>query len=329
LTLNNHPILQFKFTSLCDSITGTKESGISLILSSATMFVTRDLAWIEELATFAKTPEGVFEDVVPSEVTRVHLQLFDTSAHVKAPNMTGAVVLVLGNVDVKTDLISDSDENTLSVSLSTLNMLVVDDIAFTAQLSPGQGSSVNAWRLSGYVPLVEVATTEVVVWRDTSGSDEIAVDIDGCQVKVTACADSLALLGPLLGDLATIIPSAKADTVSETKVKSPTRLDRSINVFDSIDEDAFKKVIPEMISGADLIEDDLPTNLDYLDTTTSRKSTSKRVEGESLRSWQATSAEGEEEVGGETIKVLYEGELCLEENYWENLPVVTKGDSNG
>jgi autophagy-related protein 2 len=74
-----------------------------------------------------------------------------------------------------------------------------------------------------------------------------------------------------------------------------------------------------------LIEDDLPTNLDYLDTATRPRqaTTTDRSTGETLRSWQATHDDGIAEVG-ETVKVLLK-HFDMDEAYWENLPVSLTG----
>lgn len=95
-------------------------------------------------------------------------------------------------------------------------------------------------------------------------------------------------------------------------------------MFSSIDEDAFRQ-IPDISSGADLIEDDLPTNLDYLDTATRPHQgiATDRSTGESLRSWQATHDDGSADVG-ETIKILLE-HFEVDENYWDNLPALEPG----
>ena len=145
------------------------------------------------------------------------------------------------------------------------------------------------------------------------------------KVKVTACADSLAYLGPFFADLAKIAP---AEHIGD-EVKSPLSLEEDIDVFASVDDDAFNQ-IPDLISGADLIEDDLPTNLDYLDQTARHTDNSAvKSGGETLRSWQTT--EGDQnsrlnsEVNGETVKVLYHEPFELDEDYWDTLPPATRG----
>lgn len=89
--------------------------------------------------------------------------------------------------------------------------------------------------------------------------------------------------------------------------------------------------MPEIVSHSDtdMIEDDLPHNLDYLDRATgiSKHNLSMdRTTGESLRPWQSPGEDLEEgEWGngesGETIRTFGE-EIEEEEGYWEGLPVL-------
>ena len=88
--------------------------------------------------------------------------------------------------------------------------------------------------------------------------------------------------------------------------------------------------MPDITSGADLIGDDLPTNLDYLDQATRHAARSQRIDqstGESLRLWQADDADPHfaSEVSGETVRILHAQPFEMEEDYWENLPVVSRG----
>ena len=95
-----------------------------------------------------------------------------------------------------------------------------------------------------------------------------------------------------------------------------------------MDEDAFNRV-PDMISGADLIEDDLPTNLDYLDHAARHADIipTDGSTGETLRSWQSTGEDDASdvrltsEVNGETIKILHPEPFEMDDDYWDTLPV--------
>lgn len=147
LTLRNHPIVHLRFSSLANKATGTKETSIKTILSSFTVFFQPDLSWFKDLAAFAKTPEGVFEDVVPSEVTRIALEVYDGSIHVTPPTMSGAAVVILGALNIKTNLVSDAEENTVDISLGRSALFLVDDVGSTVPLTPGRAAS-DTWKVS-------------------------------------------------------------------------------------------------------------------------------------------------------------------------------------
>jgi autophagy-related protein 2 len=148
LAAQNHPIMHLRFSSLTDGMTDTKETSIKTILSSFTFFVTSDITWISDLAAFAKTPEGVFEDVVPSEVTRIVLEVYDSSIHLTPPSLTGAAVVVLGVLEVRSDIVSGAEESLLEMTLGSSGFLLVDDTMTTASLIAGLPSSVEAWKVS-------------------------------------------------------------------------------------------------------------------------------------------------------------------------------------
>ena len=325
LMTHNNPILHFRFSSQTDLVTTTRETSIKLVLSSATVFVTKDISWIKELALFAKTPEGVFEDVVPSEVTRISVQLYDCSVHAAAPTLLGALVAVLGVVDVKAVLVSDAEERIVELGLSSSYLLAVDDLAAVIPLETGHAASVEAWKSAGFACLAELGALEAQLARTVEAVEEAIFDVLQCQLRITACADSLATVGALVEDFGRLL-AAKDDSTRGADTPPETA---DINVFGSVDEDAFNR-LPDVISGADLIDDDLPTNLDYIDEAikTSVKSSRKDpLNGEGLRSWYAgdTDAKLASEASGETIKILYNEPFELEEGYWASLPVVTAG----
>ncbi len=149
LTLTTHaqPLFNFRFSSSENPVTDTKESNIKILLTHFVLHITKHWEWIDDLRLFVKTPEGVFEDVVPSEITRIHLQLVDTSVHIKAPTMGGGLVIVLGEVEIKTDLISDSEESIVEFVAGRLGFLAVDDLQIVEAMSVGSASSVELWKV--------------------------------------------------------------------------------------------------------------------------------------------------------------------------------------
>jgi autophagy-related protein 2 len=65
---------------------------------------------------------------VPSEVTRISIQLDDTSVHVAAPTHPGALVLSLGHLAVSTELVSDATGKTVEIAGSGIRTLLIDDL---------------------------------------------------------------------------------------------------------------------------------------------------------------------------------------------------------
>ncbi|WVQ78252.1 hypothetical protein IAT38_000336 [Cryptococcus sp. DSM 104549] len=330
LTSHQSPILSFRFSSLSNTLTATKESNVGLVLSHFTATVHREIAWLRELMAFAKSPPGVFEDVVPSEVTRISLLINEGSLCLLAPHLPGGITLHLGSAELKTELWSQSAENVLEFGGGRVGVLAVDDVRSTRGMEVGGGEAVEVWKKAGWAQLAEVGVVEVRVVRDLAGAGEVAVDITQLQFKVTACADSLATFGELATDIGKLVPNKKEH---EPEARSPVALEHSINVFGSLDEDAFNR-IPDIVSGGDtdMIEDDLPHNLDYLDRATRHSKlypSVDRVTGESLRAWETGGGDdgwgGGAKEGGETIKVLVKEGFGEEGGYWEGLPVLNKG----
>ena len=125
-------------------------------------------------------------------------------------------------------------------------------------------------------------------------------------------------------------------------------LDQSINVFGmlhcvesnarhtdsvlsaSVDEEAFHHM-PDVTYGADLIEDDLPTNHEYLDESTRRPNTKATVQRQNSEDMISPALEDsvlevkKSELGTETIRILMDEPFDVEPNYWDNLPVISQG----
>lgn len=86
-----------------------------------------------------------FVDVVPSEVTRIKLELQDTSVHLAAPTHPGAIVLVLGNLVVSTELMGEFQDKALDLAGSSIRVFVIDDLsALSAESKSSSSKPVNA-----------------------------------------------------------------------------------------------------------------------------------------------------------------------------------------
>jgi autophagy-related protein 2 len=161
LTANHLSMLNLRFSSLTHPQSGLKETGIKVVLSSSTFFLHQSFAWAKDLALFAKTPEGVFEDVVPAEVTRMAISLVDCSLHAKSPTLGGAVVLVIGTLEGKTDTESGAESRGAEVGMGNVVILAVDDMAATTELYGGYKSSAEAYQVCSLILSLRSLTLSV------------------------------------------------------------------------------------------------------------------------------------------------------------------------
>ncbi|BEJ01025.1 hypothetical protein CcaverHIS631_0508820 [Cutaneotrichosporon cavernicola] len=317
---HTQPLINLRFSSITHE-DRTKATGIRLTTNASTVYVTRDLEWVHDLALYAKTPEGVFEDVVPSEVTRISLHVYDCSVHVSAPTMSGALLVVMTAIEVRSAMVSESDENTIDIGASGLYLLAIDDCDSATALQH-HSKSLEAWKRAGYAQLVELVVLDGQVVRSSIPNSTL-IDIQNSQMRVTACADSFATLGALAGDLSKLFPAPPEPPVPPKRTMA---LEKSIDVFASVDLNAFGQA-PDVIAGADMIDDDLPTNLDYLDHAAGAKAAVDRHTGESLRSWETPDEAPhiQNDLGGGTIKILMQEPFDEEPDYWNSLPVLKNG----
>jgi len=92
----------------------------------------------------------------------------------------------------------------------------------------------------------------------------------------------------------------------------------------SLDEEAFRKP-PEVGAAPDMINDDLPSNLDYLDESFGAAAGFREIGDDEFDEEDITapdtSAEGVvSNVGGETIRMLSDSGISIVEHHFDNLP---------
>lgn len=108
-------------------------------------------------------------------------------------------------------------------------------------------------------------------------------------------------------------------------------------VTGSVEDLAFKQ-IPEIGPAPDMINDDLPTNLDYLDESFGAAAGLRELRDEDLEEFDDKELEEPcptapinatgvtSRIGGETIRVLHEN-INIVEDYFDTLPPDTSGGS--
>jgi autophagy-related protein 2 len=101
----------------------------------------------------------------------------------------------------------------------------------------------------------------------------------------------------------------------------------------SLDEQAFRR-IPDVGNAADMINDDLPTNLDYLDESFGSAAGLRELRDDDLEDFdvqedgRTTPVAGEtgvvSKVGGETIRIIKP--IRPVEHYYDTIPPENTGD---
>ncbi|KAJ7632689.1 hypothetical protein FB45DRAFT_913186 [Roridomyces roridus] len=330
------PLVNLAFTSLVVPETAAKESRIKLSLWGFTCSVSPDVQWANDLALFFKPPPGAFEAVVPSERTLISLKVTDGSIRVRSSIHPGALVVHAGALDFHTSVVGDTPDSSFHISVQQLAVLMIDDLADA--IDPGvHHSGTQRWRKSGFALLTEVSDLDLAFKKSpASPSLETLVVIERVGLQLHLCADSLSAVADFSKDLAVSFnPPSEEDLIPKPKpapaVVSPPISHESLMA--SVDDLAFKRV-PEVGPPPDMINDDLPTNMEYLDESFGAAAGMRELLEEDLEESDVDDdidAEGAPEivskVGGETIKILRPEGLNIVEHYFDNLPPDTSDGS--
>ncbi|KAG6336408.1 hypothetical protein ID866_2681 [Astraeus odoratus] len=309
LSATPKPMAKARIASLVVPETIAKESKIKLSLWGITCYVPSELGFASDLALFAKAPPGVFESVVPSERTALSIGVIDVSVMVQAPEHPGASVLHIGEADFSTEI-----------------LFIVDSIRDASEslesLQKPSGNGVTLWKSSG---------------DNSIFPPDQQVDVSRIELRVHLCADTLAAL---TGFISHLVPKDNTNDLSDPARRGPSTLaiESDHQMIVSLDEDAFRGV-PEVGNTADMINDDLPANLDYLDASFGAAAGLRELRDDDLedfdineQSGRTTPVPGEtgvvSNVGGETIRVFRR--LSFKEHHFDTItPEVAGNQSYG
>ncbi|KAJ7709834.1 hypothetical protein B0H17DRAFT_915352 [Mycena rosella] len=341
LTSASKPILKVAFTSLIVPDTTAKESRVRVALWGFTCNLSPDVQWAADFSLFIKPPPGAFEAVIPTERTHISVKIADGSTRVLAANHPGALIVHTGALDFSTSVIGDSPDTSLHLSVPELAVLMIDDLADTIDAGAHNYSGVRLWRKSGFALLAEIADLDLTFKTSRLPFPDTLVLVDRVGLRLHICADSLTAVGEFAKDLASsfkppsdeeFIPKPKPAPAVVSQPKSHEAL------MASVDDLAFKR-LPEVGPPPDMINDDLPTNMDYLDESFGAAAGLRELRDEDLDDFDVdddidthsptSGAPGiVSKVGGETVKMLRPEGLHIVEHYFDNLPPDTSDGSS-
>ncbi|KAI8998625.1 hypothetical protein BD414DRAFT_453550 [Trametes punicea] len=333
--------LKLRFTSLVVPETTVKESRVRLTLCGITYHFYPDLHWATNLGRFFKAPPGTFESVVPSERTRVNIRLVDTSIRLLASSHPGALVPYIGELDFTTVIEGNSSTTSMNVSVPSLALLLIDD-ASTPPEHPDASDRIQAtadgiafWKSSGYALLAEIRDLILSLRKtDSVSPPDTRLVVDQGDLRLHMCADTMGALTAFIGDFSSAFKPSSPDSTSDLKQRNePADVTRTPatarGLLSSLDDQAFRR-LPEVGAAADMIEDDLPTNADYLDESFGAAAGLRELsddefdESDVEHSYTPAGAEDTRGVtssyGGETIRMLRPEGIQIVENYFDTLP---------
>ncbi|KAI0928435.1 hypothetical protein AcW1_005680 [Taiwanofungus camphoratus] len=353
LVSTSRSALKFRFTSLVVPETTSKESRVKLTLYGVTYNMYPDFEWASDLGRFAKAPPGAFESVVPSERTRISVTILNSSVRASAPNYSGALVPYIGELSFSTIIVGSSPEISFHLHLSALSLLLADDISAdveeseqTRAVHPGPDPpGVSFWQRAGYALLAEVVDFDTKFsWIDSSTLADTRVTISQGDIRLHLCADTTTALTAFVADLSTVFSSPSHSQPTPRRRRSePARLSEashsSQGLLSSLDEHAFRQ-LPEVGAAPDMINDDLPTNVDYLDESFGTAAGLRELSDDEFDEFGFDSSEAAQvgrsdhqgvvsSFGGETIRMLRPEGIRMVPNYYDTLlPEPTGGLSN-
>ncbi|KAI9064447.1 hypothetical protein FKP32DRAFT_1685733 [Trametes sanguinea] len=334
------PVLKLRFTSLVVPETTAKESRVRVTLSGITYHFYPNVKWATNLGRFFKAPPGAFESVVPSERTKVNLKILDTSIRLLAPSHPGAVVPYIGELDFSTVLEGNSSTTTINLSLPTFALLLIDDLSTSPEDSEegtrthSSASGVAFWKSAGYALLAEVSDLILSFKKiDVVSPPDLRLLIDQGDLRLHMCADTMAALAAFIGDFTSAFRPPEPEIPPEPKRRHEPanvseRLTGSRSLLASLDDHAFRR-LPEVGAAPDMVEDDLPTNPDYLDESFGAAAGLRELSDDEFEdsdveaSYTPAGADDPRGVtssyGGETIRILHPEGIHIIENYFDTL----------
>ncbi|RDX56759.1 hypothetical protein OH76DRAFT_1395891 [Lentinus brumalis] len=339
LSTSGRSALKLRFTSLIVPGTTAKESRIRLTVSGITYNFFPDIGWAADLDRFFKAPPGAFESVVPSERTRVHVKIHDTSVRLYAPTHKGALLPYIGELELSTVIEGNSPTMSLNLSLPAFSLLLIDDLSTNAEETGTSAranfaSGVGFWKSAGYAVVTELSDLVLTFTQDGSVQPpDSRLLVDQGNIRLHMCADTMSALGAFIGDLSSAFKPPAAESFEPKTKREPANVSQkavsSRGLLASLDEQAFRR-LPEVGAAPDMIDDDLPTNPDYLDEHFGAAAGLRELSDDEFDESDPDSPSVVPDVetpagvtsafGGETIRMLRPDGIHVVENYFDTLP---------
>ncbi|KDR81673.1 hypothetical protein GALMADRAFT_276398 [Galerina marginata CBS 339.88] len=327
-------IVKLRFITSTIPGLNTKETRIKLTLCGFTYSFFPDVHWISDLAAFAKNPPGTFESVIPSDRTRIFVKILDGSIRLLAPENAGAIVSHIQELDFSTDVVGDSRDSSFHILATALAILAIDNTHDQeAQAdTPSSVRGLSTWTAVGYALLAEISDLDMKVVNQLNSHPLWKVIISRIIFRLHLCADTMMAVTAFIHDFGGLFKPAEEGT-PDISARGPALVNQQSpkegnTLMSSVEDLAFKR-IPEVGAAPDMIYDDLPTNLDYLDESVGIAAGLRELREDDLDEFDHEEIDISgatddpsviSKIGGETIKIFEPQGLEAIEDYFLTTP---------
>jgi len=215
----------------------------------------------------------------------------------------------------------------LSASLASSSLFFTDALAGISEVQEDQQSISHLAELkrAGYALMGEANQLQVVCHTNPGQMPSSKVDIERCSLRIHICADTIAAFGSFMISVASAFTPSPSNGSSVSTNDSHRTQQAKQDLRVSFDEEAFRTA-PEIGTAPDMIRDDLPTNLDYLDASFGAAAGLRELTEGDLDDFTDTQtfppsnqAPGVvSNVGGETVRILKPFQFV--DDYHQSLP---------
>lgn len=154
--LETRPVVILSLLSTQETANGYKETVVSVNLSNTFTNITPGIPWLQDLQSVLSSPPGVsilfvtwgshrshlaflqvFENVVPSDSTKISVAAQDCVVLLPAVTRHGAISIDIGNCSLKTRLLASTPKRAIDLNLAEIAISLSDNYGITTQRKPG------------------------------------------------------------------------------------------------------------------------------------------------------------------------------------------------
>ncbi|KAJ9105319.1 hypothetical protein QFC21_001687 [Naganishia friedmannii] len=251
-----------------------KESIISLDLSNTFLNITPGVPWIDGLRSVLSSPAGVFENMVPSDSTKVTVVVQDCTAFLPAIKRPGAISVDIGNCSLKTRFSPMSSRKTVDCKLTDIAISLSDDFAPSNMRKHGTNGMTHV----DYDFALSFLLKESRLLFGLGSGGRTKIDISYASIDVPLCADTRETFQEVVQDISDGWNFVSKDfaTGSSSQTSTPSGFEAVPDIKSLLG--SLSDLAPSLAASSfeeDLLRDDLPSNADFV---RGNSSTPNRIE---------------------------------------------------